>query len=112
MPWFASDEQEAREAEALAGVRALSLDELAADVLERVFGPAEDAVTTTMAFGLYKAARSADLSDEDEPIFAEALQSLQNQGAIAFNGFRRSSSGAVFFILTRHGRELLARGAG
>jgi hypothetical protein len=110
VPWFASDEQKGREAEVLADVRALSLDELAADVLERVFGPADDDLTTTMAFGLYKAARSVDLSDEDKPVFAEALQHLQNHGAIAIDGFRKSTGGALFFILTRHGRELLAAG--
>jgi hypothetical protein len=63
-----------------------------------------------MAFGLYKAASSADLSDEDQPAFAEALQHLLNDGAIAINGFHRSTGGAVFFLLTRRGRRLLDSG--
>jgi len=62
-----------------------------------------------MAFNSYKTARGADLEGEDQALFAEALQHLENHRAIALFGFRASTGGhAIFYILTRRGRELLA----
>jgi hypothetical protein len=108
---FKNDEQKTQEAAALAAVRATPVPELAADILERVFGPAERELSPNMAFGSYKTARGVDLEDEDQPLFAEALQHLQNHRAIALFGFRATSGGhAVFYILTSKGRDLLARG--
>jgi hypothetical protein len=108
---FKSDEEKAREAAELAAVRSMSVPDLAADILERVFASAERELSPTMAFNSYKTARGADLESEDQALFSEALQHLENYRAIALFGFRASSGGhAIFYILTRRGRELLASG--
>jgi hypothetical protein len=110
VPWFSSDEEKAPETTARDAVRALSIEALAADVLECVFGaiPNGNDVSVNGAFGRYDKARSADLSSEDRPAFAEALQHLQNHRAIALNGFMKGD--VLLYFLTRRGRELLDSG--
>ncbi len=108
MPFFGSGDEKAQEAEAAAAVRALSVEALAADVLEQVFGGRSADIMARSAFNEYKKARGADLTAEDHPVFAEAFQHLMNHRAIALDCFFRGDS--LVFILTRRGRELLDRG--
>ncbi len=62
MPLFKRDEeQEAREAAELGAVRSMPVSELAAEILERVFGPAEGELSPNMIFSGFQNACGVDL---------------------------------------------------
>jgi hypothetical protein len=110
MALFKSDEQKEQEVARREAVRAMSVPELAADVLERVFASADNMIPPKTVFDRYKAARGVELTVEDQPLFSEVLQHLMNHRAIAQHAFTRTSGDYPFYILTTRGRELLDSG--